>query len=186
MNFDRQLEHIFTSEGATMAFGSRDERIIEALREMFADQNRQLNAQGQLLAQQMQRIDSIATQINSLSTAQESLRADFNTRWQDLPKLYVPRQEHQAMGLDARTTALEEFRLAATKDIADIKLNTQQQITQATMAATQEIHAAKILAKDEISQDRKSLDARQITLLVSGISVGASLIVEVILKLIFH
>lgn len=181
------LDKFFEKEVGHMPFGqSRDERIIQALQDMFAEQSRQLNSQGQLLATQTQRMDSIGTQITNLSAQQEALRNDFNARWQDLPKLYVPRQEHQAMALDARTVALEEFRMAATKDISDVKLNMQQQIQTAIATASKEIAEAKINAKDEINQTRKTLDTRQITLLVSAITVSASLVIEVILKLIFH
>lgn len=182
------IDRFFEKEVGHMPFGqpSRDDRVIETLREMFADQNRQMNAQGQLLAQQTQRIDMISTQIAAFSQQQEALRSDFNQRWQDLPKLYVPRQEHQAMALDARTAALEEFRMAATRDIADIRLTIQQQIQAAVQTASQEIAAAKLAAKDEINLNRKALDARQIAVMVSGITVAISIVVEIILKLIFH
>lgn len=183
------LYPIDVSQELAMPFGqqpNRDDRLIETLRELFADQSRQISAQGQLLAQQTQRIDAISAQLTALGNQQDSLRNDFNARWQDLPNLYVPRQEQQAMKLDIRTAALEEFRIAATRDLADIRINVQQQVHDAIQTATKDIAAARVAAQEEIEETKHGFDARAITFLVSGISIVVSIGIEVILKIIYH
>jgi hypothetical protein len=161
---------------------NNEQQMLDTLRELFAEQNKTLAQHTQLLAQQVQRIDLMNTQVATLAVQQEALRNDFNKRWDDLPKLYVPRQEHQAMGLDARMVAMEEFRVAATKDISDLKLSVQQQVQTAIQTATKELMSAQLLIQKDTSEQRFTLDGRSITMLTTIVFT----LISIALTLIFH
>lgn len=124
---------------------NKDDELLKTIKELFEKQTEVVQANTAQVAQ-------LSQQMTQLSTQQEAMRNDFNARWADLPKLYVPRQEHQAMGLDTRVVALEEFRIAATKDISDLKLNVQQQVQTV-------VHDIQ----DKVSTQRETIDARTIS-----------------------
>lgn len=161
---------------------SSEQQLLDTLRGLFEKQNETLAAHGQLLAQQNQRLETVIAQVTTLATQQEALRNDFNKRWDDLPKIYVPRQEHQALGLEPRMVAMEEFRIAALKDISDLKLFVQQQVQSAVQSAANDLAKAQLNNKDDIHGQRFVLDARWIGTLLTAVFT----LISIVLTLALH
>src|SRR6266702_512238 len=89
-------------ELSSMAWQNKDnERLIEIIREMFAEERQLISGNTVSLATQSSRLEQLNMQISTVVNQQESMRADFNTRWGDLPKIYIPRQEVLEWGMRA-------------------------------------------------------------------------------------
>jgi hypothetical protein len=79
------------------------------------------------------------------------------------------------MGLDTRVVALEEFRIAVTKDISDIKLNNQQQVQTAVQG----------LQKEAVDQHRY-YDSRAIGIWLPLLLLGLNIVWSVVSHFILH
>lgn len=132
-----------------------EDKLIDTLRELFDSQSRQLT--------------QLSVQVNTLLAAQESMRSDFNQKWNELPTIYLSRREDQARGLEGRITALEEYRLASTQTISEVKLSVQQQV---------QTEVQKI--RDEVSEQRAGFDARAISAWVTGFFLLANIVWSVV------
>lgn len=86
------------------------------------------------------------------------------------------------MGLEPRMVAMEEFRVAALKDISDLKLFVQQQIQTAVHDAAKDLAAAQLANKDDIHGQRFTLDARWITTLITAVFA----LISIVLSLALH
>lgn len=134
-----------------------EEKLIDTLKDLFDTQSRQ--------------IAQVSVQVNNLVTQQEAMRSDFNAKWNELPKMYLSRQEDQARGLEGRIAALEQYRFSSTKDISDIKLNVQQDVQKSFLE----------LQKDMSSQ-RAGFDARTI----SAWAAGFFLLINIVWSVVSH
>jgi hypothetical protein len=181
MNHDESLDQLQTE--LRMPWGSerKEEKLIETMRQLFGDQEKTISQASASVAESKAVLLQLTQQIASVSAQQEAIRLEFNRKWDDLPKLYIPRAEHQAMGLAERTIALEEFRSAATKDITDLKFSFQQQLQQAILTATRDADDNRIAAKEEMRAESKAVTDRQFTWLFSAITITISIISSVAL-----
>jgi|SRR5579883_1335118 len=82
------------------------------IRELIVQQSSQLSLQGQQIAQLMQQVSTLVSQYTATSAQIETLRSDTMRRWDELPKSYVPRSEHDARdrqyNIEPRLARLEE------------------------------------------------------------------------------
>jgi hypothetical protein len=181
MNHDRTLDQLHTELRMPWGNEKRDDKLIDAMRELFGEQAKAISLNTSSIAENKVVLLQLTQQINSVAAQQEALRLEWNKKWDDLPRLYVPRAEHQAMGLAERTVALEEFRSAATKDITDLKFSFQQQLQQAILSASRDAEEIRIAAKEDLHSESTAVSNRQMTWMFSGITLALSLITSVVL-----
>lgn len=134
---------------------SENARAQESLRVFFENQSNQ--------------ITQISTQITAIASSQEAMRNDFNAKWNELPRIYMPRQEDQARGLDGRIAALEAFRIASARELSDLRVNVQQDVQR----SVNEI-------QKEMSESRAGIDSRAIASWVTGFFLLANIVWSVL------
>lgn len=132
-----------------------EDKLIDTLREMFETQSHQ--------------IAQVSVQVNTLLTQQEQLRRDFNEKWDSLPRIYLSRQEDQARGLEGRLANLEEYRLTSTKEFSELRVFVQQQV-QTGLSEVQK----------DMSEQRAGIDARTISMWVTGFFLLANIVWSVV------
>jgi hypothetical protein len=164
--------------------GQHDEKLIETIRDLFQAQSVTLAQQSTSLASQAQRLEQLSMQLSTVVSQHESLRNDFNSRWSELPNVYIPRQEVQAMGHDGRLAALEETTRKISIDIAEMKLAMQQQIQQAVLAGAREIAKVQLDEKSDTMTQRSEVDGRTILMYSTAIFTLLGIVLTIVLHFI--
>lgn len=162
---------------------NRNDKLLELLQGAISEINKAT-----------QGIQALDVKVSNLDKQNEELRHDFNSKWNELPRLYVPRQEHQAQALDTRTLELEKFRLTATKEITEIRMTTAKQITDAVNSVEESLTTKIDEIRDDLFEklDERSnaSSTRKFTVFLSCLTVGLSLflwLIENIVQVyIFH
>lgn len=146
-----------------------NDKLIETIREMFGEQSVTLTQQSANISAQSQRLDQLTLQISTIVNQHEALRNDFNQRWGDLPKVYIPRQEVIAMGHNERIVGLEESARKIQADVAELKLVMQQQLQQTVLATARDVARVQLDGKAETLAQRSEIDGRTILMYSTAI-----------------
>ncbi len=166
-----------------MAWQNKDnERLIEIIREMFAEERQLISGNTVSLATQSSRLEQLNMQISTVVNQQESMRADFNTRWGDLPKIYIPRQEVLAMGHEGRLSNLEDTQRKMQADTLEMKLVMQQQIQQSILTNTRDIAKVQLDEQADTAKQRQEIDGRAILMY----STAAFTLISIVLTIWLH
>jgi hypothetical protein len=163
---------------------NNNDRLVETIRDMFNEQSVTLAQQSTSLAGQSQRLDQLTLQISTVVNQHEALRNDFNQRWADLPKVYIPRQEVIAMGHNERIIGLEEGNRKLQADIAELKLVLQQQLQQSVLATARDVAKVQLDGKADTLSQRAEIDGRTILLYSTAILALISIVVTIVLHFI--
>lgn len=180
---NQQNSFSLNTEDVLMPWPSHnEEKIIETIRDLFQAQSVTLAQQTSSLAAQAQRLEQLSLQLSTVVNQHESLRTDFNARWAELPKIYIPRQEVQAMGHEGRLASLEETSRKAVIDLAELRLSVNQQIQQSVLATAREIAKVQLDEQADTAKQRQEIDGRAILMY----STAAFTLISIVLTIWLH
>jgi hypothetical protein len=164
--------------------GHNEEKIIETIRDLFQAQSITLAQQTSSLAAQAQRLEQLSLQLSTVVNQHESLRSDFNARWAELPKIYIPRQEVQAMGHEGRIANLEDISRKAVVELAELKLSINQQMQQNVLATARDLAKVQLDEKADTLSQRSEVDGRTILMYSTAILALISIVATIVLHFI--